>query len=492
MKMAIYIQLGATKINMQKNSNKFNAVNREKICSFCIAGTSSGVGKTIITLALIRAFVERGLKVQPFKCGPDYIDTEFHTKAAKNDSYNLDTWMMGEEQVRNTFLRKIKSSDIGIVEGVMGLFDGIKPDSLKGSTASVADLLGIPIILVVNAKSMAQSIAAIVKGYHTLWANIKISGVIANNVGSERHKNILAEALKKHNLPPLIGVIPCNEAFKLSERHLGLTPEFEAGKEDQWYSEIADVIKNNIDLELLIRVSQTEDQLQKLPLKASYVKPKPNSTLKLGIADDEAFHFYYRDNLDLLEENGFELIKFSPLHDKTLPNDLDAVYLGGGFPELFAKKLSSNNSMMLSIRNFAENDKIIFAECGGYMYLVNEFIDSSGNNFTMCGLLEGSGKMTSSLQRFGYKEIILDKDCLFGSKGTKLKGHEFHWSMIDYMPKSNNSLFLTKSIRESKWLKTGQIYKNIFASYIHVHFLSNTEIIENLRSFIEKKLKKRQ
>jgi cobyrinic acid a,c-diamide synthase len=194
--------------------------NRNTFHSFCIAGTDSGVGKTVITLALIRAFVNRGLKVQPFKCGPDYIDSEFHTKAAKNSSYNLDTWMMGAEQVKKTFSRKIQNTDIGIIEGVMGLFDGAKSDSLEGSTASVADLLKIPIILVINAKNMAQSISAVVKGYHTLYSNINISGVIANNVASEGHKNILAEALKKHNLPPLIGAIPKNEAFELSERHL--------------------------------------------------------------------------------------------------------------------------------------------------------------------------------------------------------------------------------------------------------------------------------
>jgi cobyrinic acid a,c-diamide synthase len=448
------------------------------INSFCIAGTDSGVGKTVITLALIRAFVERGFNVQPFKCGPDYIDSEFHSKAANNNSYNLDTWMMGAEQVKKTFKRKIQNVDMGIVEGVMGLFDGAKTDSLEGSTASVADLLDIPIILVVNAKNIAQSIAAVVKGYHTLYPNIKIAGIIANNVGSEGHKNILCDALKKHHLPPLIGAIPKNKAFELSERHLGLTPDLETGKTDEWYSNIAKVIENSIDLNLLLKISQIEKPEFKKP-----VKHKFHSKLKLGIADDESFHFYYKDNLDLLEDNGFELVTFSPLHDIKLPGDLNAVYFGGGFPEMFAENLSSNKTMINSIKDFAENNGVIFAECGGYMYLVKDFVNSEKEVFPMCNILDGTGKMTNKLQNFGYKEIVLDKNCLFGKDGTTFKGHEFHWSTIE-LKQSNLNLFLTKRIKEEKWKETGQIYKNVFASYIHLHFLSNPEIVKNMKKII--------
>ena len=494
-----------------------------RINAFCIAGTNSGVGKTVITLALIRAFVERGLKVQPFKCGPDYIDSEFHTKAAHNSSYNLDTWMMGEEQVKKTFVKHTQNVDIAVVEGVMGLFDGAELDSLKGSTASVADLLDIPIILVVDAKSMAQSIAAVVKGYNTLYPETNIAGVIANNVGSNKHKTLLENVLKKHNLPPLIGSIPKNKAFELSERHLGLTPDSEVGKADEWYSEIGKVIEKNINCDVLLNISQIERPkyipqeihadgvlkinnrsavtLSNLDLEnksVNYDPAKYNTSgihisdpkIKLGYANDDAFHFYYKDNLDLLEDNGFELIPLSPLYDKKLPDNLDALYLGGGFPEMFIEQLSSNRTMIRSIKEFAENNGIIFAECGGYMYLVDEFITSAGNRFPMCGILNGTGRMTNRLQNFGYKEVCLDKDCILGKKGTKMKGHEFHWSTIDFDDKNDN-FFLARNINQDEWKNTGQIHKNVFASYIHLHFLSNPEIelpgiFISCNSFLEK------
>ncbi len=448
--------------------------------SFCIGGVSSGAGKTVITLGLIKAFARRGLKVQPFKCGPDYIDTEFHTKAAKGNSYNLDTWMMGEDQVKKTYARNVQDADIGIVEGVMGLFDGVDSESLKGSTASVADILDIPIILIVNAKSMAQSIAAVVMGYNSLYRNIKITGVIANNVGSEKHKKLLQIALKKHGLPPLLGTIPKNIVFELSERHLGLTPDQEAGKSDGWYSELAGVIEQSIDMDLLLNLTEISRP------DYSSGNPEHEREFKIGIAEDDAFHFYYKDNLNLLENSGFELIKFSPLDDERLPDNLDALYLGGGFPEMFIEQLSSNKSMVKSIRNFAGNKGVIFAECGGYIYLVDKFIDDAGKVFQMCGILEGTGRMTKKLQNFGYKEVFLDKECIFGPVGTTLKGHEFHWSTIDIDGKNENFV-LTGNVKEDNQVEAGQVCGNVFASYIHLHFLSNPEVIRHFKSFIEKK-----
>lgn len=448
--------------------------------AFCIAGTSSGVGKTVITLALIRAMTSKGKKVQPFKCGPDYIDTEYHSKSAYKDSYNLDTWMMGDKNVRNTFERKMQNADIGIIEGVMGLFDGAEVDSLVGSTASVANILKVPIILVVNAKSMAQSISAVVKGYNTLYSDIKISGIIANNVNSKRHKEILSETLKKHKLPPLIGAIPSDSLFKVPERHLGLVPTFESDKEDQWLNDIAEIIEGSVDLDLLMNVTVIEKKLAMI----KYPEFSYSKKIRVGIAYDEAFHFYYKDNLDLLELFGFELVKFSPLNDTDLPVNLDFLYFGGGFPETFAEQLSVNCSMIGSVKTFAENNGIIFAECGGYMYLVESFEDVEGNNYPMCGLLKGKGKMKNKLQNFGYKQIKLKEDCLLGKAGTKFKGHEFHWSVID--TDINSELFMTKGVRESKWYKSGQKLNNVFASYIHIHFLSNLLVVENIRNFVKK------
>lgn len=474
--MVNYIQLEDIKKNIQKVF-----MCKKKLNLFCIAGTNSGVGKTVITLAIIRAFINRGLPVQPFKCGPDYIDSEYLSRSARRDSYNLDTWMMGEKEVANTFYRKMQNADIGIVEGVMGLFDGTETESLKGSTASVANLLNIPIILVVNAKGLAQSIAAIVKGYHTLYEKINIAGVIANNVGSKEHKKILEETLKKHNLPPLIGILPKNKAFELSERHLGLTPDFETEKQEEWFNEIAEIVAENIDLNRLLKISET--------VKSNFNETKEkyfDNKLRLGIAYDEAFHFYYRDNLDLFEKHGFKLIKFSPLNDKKLSDNIDCLYFGGGFPEMFVEKLSANKSMINSVKKFAENDGVIFAECGGYMYLIENFINDSKHVFSMCGLLKGNAVMTNSLQNFGYKEVLLDKNCIFGEKGTEIKGHEFHWSKINFANLENN-LFLVKGPRAENWNKSGQIYKNVFGSYIHLHFSSNQKIVKNIRTFMKNK-----
>jgi cobyrinic acid a,c-diamide synthase len=477
--------------------------------SFCIAGTDSGVGKTVITLGLIRALTERSFSVQPFKCGPDYIDSEFHTKAAASSSancmleqefcsqdlslnrtgnskvnksswvsYNLDTWMMGEKQVKATYVRKVQDADCAVIEGVMGLFDGAGLNSLSGSTASVADLLNVPIILVVNAKNIAQSIAAMVKGYNSLYPQINISGVIANNVGSEHHKKLLQDVLKMHNLPPLIGAIPQNKTFELSERHLGLTPDFEAGKTDEWYSAVAKIVEENINIDLLLKISE-----KKKTEFNNDINDKVTPEIRLGIAEDEAFHFYYKDNLDLLEKNGFELVSFSPLHDKKLPDNLDAVYFGGGFPEMFIDKLSSNLTMKESIKDFAENNGVIFAECGGYMYLVDRFINLHGETYSMCGILDGIGRMTNELQNFGYKEICVGENCCLGEIGTTVKGHEFHWSTIDF-ERDDKNLFLVKNINEKECHDAGQCYKNVFGSYIHLHFLSNPVIIKNFRNFI--------
>jgi len=455
-----------------KNIIDFNA--------FCIAGTNSGVGKTTITLGILRALHNRGFKVQPFKCGPDYIDTEFHNKAAFSNSYNLDTWMMGESEVNNTFQTVASTADCAVVEGVMGLFDGANTGSLIGSSAGVAKLLNLPIILVVNAKGMAQSIAAIVKGYHTLYDDINIAGVIANNVGSDRHGKMLANILASANLPPLVGYLHRNSDLKMSERHLGLTPPVEENKNSDWYDIIAENIEKHVNLDLILKLFKTDKfvfTVKSLP------KICEEKKIRLGIAFDDAFHFYYQDNLDLLETKGFELVKFSPLEDSSIPNNIDALYIGGGFPEMFAQKLSSNRLMIRSIKSFAEDNGIIYAECGGYMYLSNQLIDIGGNKFKMCNIIPSIAKMANKLQKLGYRTINLKMNNLFGSKGTEFKGHEFHWSSMDFTA-TLNSAWQIKGTRDKKWHESGVNYKNVYASYIHVHFRSNPKIVDNLKEFI--------
>ena len=357
-----------------------------KLNAFCIAGTSSGDGKTTVTLALLRALYKRGLKVQPFKCGPDYIDPMFHNIACRNKSRNLDCWMMGVDNVKQSYRHAVKDADCAVVEGVMGMFDSSKPGSLDGSTAQVAAELDIPVLLTVNCSGMAGSIAALVKGYSEFYNKSNIVGVIANKVGSENHASILREALNIANLPPLIGYLVKDKKWNLKERHLGLVPAGENIKSEEWLDSLAETAEKCFDIDKILNITRTKKEE---PDKILISKNKK----RLAVAYDKAFNFYYEDNFDILNENGFDLIKFSPINDLCLPEDIAGVYLGGGFPEIFAKELEANNSMIESIKKYVEDGGRIFAECGGFMYLTKSLTDRSGKVYKMCNLIPAVSKM---------------------------------------------------------------------------------------------------
>ena len=323
--------------------------------TFCIAGTSSGDGKTTVTLALLRALYNRGLNTQPFKCGPDYIDPTFHNKACKKHSRNLDCWMMGAEAVKKSFARGSANMDCSVIEGVMGLFDSSKPGSLSGSTAETAIELNVPVILTINARGMAGSIAAMVKGYTEFCKDINVIGVIANRVGSENHASLLREALEAANLPPLLGYLPRNEDFVLPERHLGLVPFIENEKSGEWFDMLAFEAEKCFDIDKILELTQ-----KPRPVAASIENSE--CKVRLAIAQDQAFHFYYEDNLDILRNCGFELVAFSPILDTELPGNIGGIYFGGGFPEVFASELSANESMRRQISDFAEAGGSIYAE----------------------------------------------------------------------------------------------------------------------------------
>jgi cobyrinic acid a,c-diamide synthase len=448
----------------------------DKLSAFCIAGTASGDGKTTVTLALLRALLRRKLKVQPFKCGPDYIDPAFHRAAALCDSRNLDFWMMGDAGVESSYRINSAGADCAVIEGVMGMFDGVSPVSLSGSTAEVALRLKVPVILTVNASGTSGTIAAIVKGFVDFCPEVNIIGVIANRVSSEAHAALLREALDAHKLPPLLGRLPNKPEWALPERHLGLVPFSENEKTEQWFEMLAAAAEQYIDIDRILALSTAVRQ----PVPEIKITPP---TVRLGIALDEVFHFYYTDNLDMLRRSGIELVEFSPLHDAALPENLRGIYLGGGFPEMFAAQLAENTSMRQSIKHFADQGGIIYAECGGYMYLTESIAGSDGKPFPMCGIIPGITTMGERLGPFGYRELTAVNECCFGPAGVKLRGHEFHWSNVAFKQEVA-PLWSGHGCRNNDAVNSGYCSPNVFASYIHLHFASNPGVLDAFRNFL--------
>ncbi|MDD5697954.1 MAG: cobyrinate a,c-diamide synthase [Victivallaceae bacterium] len=443
--------------------------------SFCIAGSSSGDGKTTVAVALLRALYRRGLSVQPFKCGPDYIDPTFHRIACKRQGRNLDAWMMGPEAVRVAFANACVDADCAVVEGVMGLFDGAAPDALEGSTAQIAALVNSGIILTVNARGLGGSIAALVKGYAEFDRNTRIIGVIANQVGSEKHAALLAAALRAADLPPLLGFLPRNAAWELPERHLGLVPFTENVKDAAWFDGLADAAEQYFNIDLILRLSRVSK-----PAGIEFpVRNRPK--FSMGLAMDQAFHFYYPDNLELLERRGFELVPFSPLTAKALPENCAALYVGGGFPEEFAAGLAANIPLRRAVKAFSGT---ILAECGGYMYLSEAL-----NGHEMCGAIPARTVMGGSLRALGYRRAETRQDSFLGPAGVLVRGHEFHWSDID-----ESNLPPAWHCARADGSPVGDCgfgSKNIIAGYIHIHFASNPEIADNWYDYIEQENKRR-
>lgn len=445
--------------------------------NFCVAGTHSGTGKTTITLGLLTALAQRGLRVQPFKCGPDYIDPGHHRQACGLVSRNLDTWMMGEDAVKTSYFRALENADVAVTEGVMGLFDGASSTAITGSTAHVCKVLNIPIVLVVDARSMARSVAALVKGFNDFEEGVRIAAVIANRVGSEGHRKILAESLNATGLPPLVGAIPNDDDIYTPERHLGLVAATENRRADEWYANLAGNMENYIDIEKLLQLSSRSlTRTEKSDVQKRFVaNPGEKVNARVGIARDDAFHFYYEDNLDIMREYGAELIPFSPLSDDALPKNLDGLYIGGGFPECFAADLTANEAMREAIRSFAAAGGCVYAECGGFMYLCKSLTDMDGKIYQMCDILPATTRMEERRHRLGYLEARTLHDGFFGGPGAVLRGHEFHWSSCqtkgDVEPAF--SARFPRRKKQSEDCSIGLHRWNVWGSYAHLHFASN-------------------
>ncbi len=441
--------------------------------AFVIGGTCSGTGKTSVTLGLCRAFSHMGKTVQPFKVGPDYIDPAFLTQAAGRTTFNLDGWMMGLPYCHQSFAAQTEAADTAIVEGVMGLYDGADADSLAGSTAEMAIALNLPVVLVVDASSMGRSVAAVVKGFCELEPDVRVCGVIANRLGSDRHAELVRDALESAGLPPLIGAIKRGAFPTLASRHLGLVQATEAGDLETILNAMADACEQAIDFSLLQKLTVRDEPSDFASLKTTATK----MIARIGIAKDEAFQFYYPDNLRALKNAGAELVEFSPLHDSELPDRLDAIYFGGGYPEVFAKQLSENKAIRTQIHLFAASGKRIYAECGGFMYLADHVIDSDANRHEMCGVIPVAIAMCEKRKRLGFAEVHLCAPGPWGNAGTTLRGHEFHYSEISHWLSSPpwQTIYDVNYRRQSEPTPEGYFSENILAGYVHLHWAAHPE-----------------
>lgn len=436
--------------------------------AFLVAGTGSGVGKTTIALALMAALRECGKTVQPFKCGPDFLDTGHHTAICGRASRNLDAWMLPVEANREVFESTCADADVAIVEGMMGLFDGKAGETEEGSTAEIAKLLDLPVVLVLDASKSARSIAAVVKGFESFDTELHYAGIVLNGVSSDRHYQILQAAIRSVSETPLLGRFPRDPSLTIPERHLGLrTPEEELSPNERLLS-FAAVARKHLDFTPLMRLSRPCSKA----VAPKRVHASAESDVRIGVARDRAFSFYYEDNLDLLRSDGAEIVPFSPLADSDLPSNLDALYLGGGYPELYAEGLSSNQSMRAAICRFPESGKAIYAECGGMIYLGQSLRVLEGQDFPMAGVMPLQFEMTSRLVQFGYAEVAFTEDCLLGRRGLTVRGHSFHHSRLRREIDVPTSWRIQYSL-SGQSEQEGFRYKNVLASYIHLHFRSN-------------------
>ena len=473
----------------------------DKLKRILIAGTHSGVGKTTITLGIMSLLSKQGLNVQGFKSGPDYIDISHHAAVTGKMSRNLDTWMMEDNVCRELFYRTAIKSEISVIEGVMGLYDGSLNDNKRGSSAYLAKILNTPVILVIDVKGMAQSAGAVALGFKTYDKDLQIKGIILNRVGSKKQFDLIRSIIENSIEIPVLGYLGRNKKFSIPERHLGLVP-YNEDNDIMVDFEIGKCLEDTLDIEKIIEIATNVKEFPKFD-KTIFTnlnkKDKPDiykptdwlrtynansiSTLKLAVAMDKAFHFYYKDNLELLETFGAELCFFSPLHDKKLPEGINGIYIGGGFPELFGQVLEGNKCMRHLIKEAAANGVVIYAECGGMMYLLDKLVDCNGKSYIMCGVFHAVSKMESKRQGLGYINVNSNVDNILCKKGDHFKAHEFHWSSIVVdVDNSKDMLFAYKiSKGVGGKVKFDGLYKdNVLASYAHVHFGSNPAFAINL------------
>lgn len=426
----------------------------------------------------------------PFKIGPDFIDPGHHTRIAGKTSFNLDSWMLSKEYNTRIFKEKTMGSDIAVVEGVMGLFDGIDGLSEAGSTAQMAKWLDLPVVLIVSAKGKARSAAAIVQGFENFDKDLKIAGVIFSKTGSLRHYDYLKEAVEQNCKTKCLGFMPRNDSIVMPERHLGLVTADELDISRQVLSTLTSMVEDHIDMEGLINDLDTFESLANREPAISEFFNEDGPTI--AVARDKAFCFYYQDNIDMLKKIGAKIVEFSPLNDDRLPQDIDGIYFGGGYPEVFAKKLSKKTGLLLEIRKNSLSGMPIYGECGGFMFLCNKLCGTDETQkYSMSGCFDFKVQMSNRLRSLGYREITLKEDTIIGKKGDVLRGHEFHYSSLKNSDHEIPNVYqVTSRAGQEISLKGYQVF-NTLGSYFHIHFGSNEgcakHFVDTCKEFKNKK-----
>ncbi|ETT77511.1 cobyrinic acid a,c-diamide synthase [Paenibacillus sp. FSL R7-277] len=470
-----------------------------------IAGTGSGSGKTTVTLGLMRAFARRGLKVQGFKCGPDYIDPAYHTAVTGHPSRNLDSWMTSSDYLQEYFLQASADADLSVIEGVMGLYDGKEDTALTGSTAEIAILTASPVLLVVDVRSMGRSAAAIVLGFRQLEPQVQIAAVLVNRCGSEGHYRLVKAAIEAACGIPVIGWLPRDSGLDIPERHLGLLPAVERGELAPLFERAADMLEQGTDLERLLELAAAAPAVQGQPVSPeqeallacmqmpdqqvrslTYAAELCNPAAQIhktqagpagpgpliAVARDAAFNFYYADNLELLAREGAKLVYFSPLSGEGIPPEADGIYLGGGFPEEFAAVIAANQLFLSGLRSAAAAGMPLYAECGGYMVLARSLTDRNSRVHEMAGIVPAHTVMQERRAALGYREVTALHDCLLLKQGERLRGHEFHYSVMSYLDgEARNYAYESKGRGGSQ--PEGYISGSIMAAYAHIHLASH-------------------
>ncbi len=434
-----------------------------------ITSISSNAGKTFISCGFCRYLHEMGFNIAPFKCGPDYIDTSLLGRSAKADAYNLDSIFMSKSRLKTLFFSRLLMADLGIIEGVMGFLDGINAN-FKGSTFEIAKILKVPTIFIVNPGSSAQSILITIKGIEAFSKNIDMAGIILNNIASEHQKTLIMDVLKKYSKIKVLGIIPRLNSSFFESRHLGLKTANEI--DEKVFNEASDIIKKYVYIDEIIKMADIEI---KYSCKNFYIK-RLKTKKHAYIPFDEAFNFYYSTNFQYLEQLGYEIHFFSPLKNEGFKG-ADLLYIGGGYPELYAKNLENNNVTKESIINHHRTKKNIIAECGGLLYLSHTIIIDD-EKFNMCNIFNIDFGMQKNRQALGYVDVELLIDLLGVKRGKKTKGHIFHYSSIIHS--NENYVLKLSKLSTGENMYDGFLKNNTFASYTHFHFLSKNNILKGL------------
>lgn len=455
-----------------------------------LAGNHSGVGKTTISMGIMAALQKGGYTVQPFKVGPDYIDPSYHSQVCGRPCHNLDSWLLTAETILEIFSRRAQASDLAIIEGVMGLFDGVDGLQDAGSTAHIAKILAAPVILILDCKSMSRSAAAVAYGYARLDPGFNLAGVIANKVGSAGHYQMVKEAIENLAGIPVLGYLPREEELVLPERHLGLIPTDEKALLAPFIDKLSRTIEQFINLEEVLAIARQAPDVPTFSPKL-YRECPGESKVILAVAQDNAFNFYYPENLDLLRYYGAEIVPFSPLADPGLPADTSGLYIGGGFPELFGAELEGNYKIRKAIKEAIAAGVPVYAECGGLMYMMEEIVEPSGKSYGMVGVIPGKAVMQNRRIALGYVEVEVVEDNILSRKGDRYRGHEFHWSALEGTDPALTLCYqISKSLNKSS-KRDGFKVHNLLASYTHLHFASYPELARNfVRAMAEYQAKK--